>query len=367
LDHHTRERLVARVLSGRERLVLPDGGRDRVFWLRPPTPLDRHLAAEVHAEAARDAELHGLPGDDDVLALLRRSGLWTDKDDRDLATATENVETLKVALYRAAFRRRDRDAAREMLARTRALVAELRARRHQFDFKTASGAAAVARGRFLVGRCLLRPDGAPVWPDDDFWRDDSPLLDEALREHTRTRLSEPELRELARTEPWRSVWACRHSEGRVFGAPAAELTDEQRLLSVWSRLYDNAYEDPDCPPDEVVSDDDMFDGWMALRRREREKDTRKKRGEGLVGSDKVASMGEVFVVGARPQEAAAGHSPEDLAAIEELNDPEAAAVKAERMAALRRAGALHEHHMPDSRRDIAAQFAAGMRERARAK
>lgn len=365
MEHHARERHVARILCGSDRLVLSENGVFRPFWLRPVTPQDRYLASEVFAETAEEAELNGLLTDAEALSLLVDQGLWTDEDEKTLKTATDNIDNLKADMFRMALREREREVARSMLGRTRALQAELLARKHQFDFKTTTGVAAVARGRFLVGRCLLRDNKEPVWTGDSFWREESSLLDNAVQAFTRTRLSEAQLRELARNEPWRSIWSCRHSEGSVFGKPAAELSDEQRLLTVWSRLYDNSYEDPECPPDDVVNDDDMFDGWMIVRRRQREKDVRKRRAESTLENKKIAESGEVFIVGAMPGEAVVNHTPADIAAIEDMNDEQAAGTKAERMAAIKRAGAIHEHHLPDSRRDIAAQFAAGMRERAK--
>jgi hypothetical protein len=71
---------------------------------------------------------------------------------------------------------------------------------------------------------------------------------------------------VARTDPWRGVWAARRAEAGVFGKPACDLTDEQRSVVGWSLLYDGARECPDCPPDDVLTDDDAFDGWLIKRR-----------------------------------------------------------------------------------------------------
>jgi hypothetical protein len=143
----------------------------------------------------------------------------------------------------------------------------------------------------------------------------------------------------------------------VFGVPAAALTDEQRVLSVWSRVYDNAYEDPDCPPESVVSDDDMFDGWMILRRKERDEDMQKKRAHAALENEKIASSGEVFVAGAAPGRVTPSHSAEDRAGIESLNDAEARAAKAARLRYLQSRGVVHEADMPDSRREISMELA----------
>ena len=47
----------------------------------------------------------------------------------------------------------------------------------------------------------------------------------------------------------------------------------------FSRMYDGAYGSPECPPDKVIEDDDMFDGWLIDQRRTREKEQSVKRAE----------------------------------------------------------------------------------------
>jgi hypothetical protein len=357
-----RERLVYRILAGRDRLVLTtDAGRE-TFWVTSPTPLDRYGAAEVYDEALREAELDGLLSEDEVLGLLVNAGHWSASDEEELETARGNLDKLKIRLYKSGRRKRERDAAREMLARTRTLIGELLVRRHRFDDRTATWAATIARQRYLVGRCLLRTRGEPVWPREDFWRDCGPLLDQAVRMFQQQRPSEAELREAARTDPWRTIWACRH-EGSVFGRPAAELSDDQRALVSWTRLYDQCYEDPERPPDDVVCDDDAFDGWLLVKKQEREKTVTLTRTDAALENEQIANSGEVFIVGARPGEETGHLTEEDREEISGMMTAEAAALKNERMACLWRAGSVKESDMPDSQRTIQGQLAAMTRAR----
>ena len=58
----------------------------------------------------------------------------------------------------------------------------------------------------------------------------------------------------------------------MFGIPSCDLSDDQKSVILYSRMYDSAYESPDRPTDEVIEDNDMFDGWMAKGRREADKE-----------------------------------------------------------------------------------------------
>lgn len=350
-------------MCGRDRLRLAG----RTYWVLPPTPEDRYLAAEAYEDALQEAEEQGLMTGEEALDALRRNRLWTDEDQAQLDGLARDIENLKVDLFRQALNTHEAEMGRRALARAREVHSSLLCRRHSNDHQTAPGFASLVKARHLMGRCLAGADGVRVWSGDEYLDDSTSLLDKAVAAHGRLKLTEPQARELARTEPWRSIWACRHSEGSVFGVPSAHLTDDQRSLTVWSRLYDNAHEDPECPPEDVVADDDLFDGWMILRRRERDAEVKKKRAEAGLTNRKIAESGEVFVANAAPGAAFATHSRADLEAIESLNDTQAAGIKRERMAAIRRQGSVQEANMPDSKRDIARQMQERFLQQARGK
>jgi len=356
MEFAERELHVARILSGTTRLRLWDHGKQRLFLVRSPTPAERYASIEAAMEAVAEAGTEELWSENELLVFLHENGLWSDEKQKMFEQVEKDIETLKVKLYQMAFRSAELAVGRRMLKVAKAKQNELYAERHQYDHMTADGQAPLARMRYMVGCCLLRADGSQVWKNNEFMDSDDLLLDEAVNAFGKSRAGEAVLRELARSEPWRSIWSCRHSEGSVFGKPSAELSDEQRHLTVWSRVYDNAYEDSECPPDSVVSDDDMFDGWLILKRRERDKGMKNKQADNAL-NEKVAKSGEVFIINAMPEQAETSMTAEEVAAVHDLNDENAAAVKNRRMALLKQKGVVLEAEMPDSREKILAQMA----------
>lgn len=356
MEFTERELHVARILSGTTRLRLWDNGRLRLFIVRSPTPSERYSAIEAATAAVAEAGMEQLWSETELLAFLYENGFWSDDKQKMFDQIEKDIETLKVKLYQMAFRSAEQAVGRRMLLTAKAKQSELYAERHVYDHMTAEGQAPLARMRYMIGRCLLREDGSQVWKGDEFMESEEPLLDEAVNAYGKARLGEATLRELARTEPWRSIWSCRHSEGTVFGKPASELSDEQRHLTVWSRVYDNAYEDSECPPDSVVADDDMFDGWLILKRRERDKAMKTKRNDAGM-NEKIANAGEVFIINAAPESDQTSMTADEIAAVHDLNDEQAAAIKARRMAHLKQKGMVLEAEMPDSKEKILAQMA----------
>jgi hypothetical protein len=81
------------------------------------------------------------------------------------------------------------------------------------------------------------------------------------------------------------------------------MTTEQKAIVVWSSIYDNIGESPDCPHSTILDDDDMLDGWLIIQRQTREKDQKQKRGTEFTGNQKIAGAQEVYLPAQTEQDA----------------------------------------------------------------
>lgn len=345
MEDAQRERLLYRILSGRTRLVVAR----RCYWLRCPTALERNWAQEIYFETLESSRLEGVPDDEDILRELRRVRLWDDARQKLLDEIEKHIDQWRIKVYENLLRPKEQETARFYLNTARKKRQSLLLERHAWDSHSAQGVALLTRNRFLLARCLLHADNqTPVYPQFDHrdLPDTQPLLDEFLAEQYRQRPGEAELRELARTEPWRSIWTGRQAGAAVLDRPVCDWSEEQRLLVVWTRIYDSAQESHEPPEEGVVEDDDCFDGWMLTQKQKRDAD-RKNRESNLIGNDRIRQMGEVFV----PVSSA-----EEAALVEKLNSPDAARVKQDRLATIDRQGTVPEAMMPDSRIKIREQF-----------
>lgn len=343
-----RERLLSKIIAGRDRLILNNNGSKEYFWLINPSPIDRLIASDVYDEAIAESSLYELYTEEESIELLKIKGFWSDKEEEDLKTAIKNLDNLKVGLYKS-IRRRDREAAKEGINRTKRLITDLSNKKYKLASFTIEWYASSIRTKYLVGKCLLRKNGEHVWSNDDFLSDSSSLLDEAFRHFVVNKLNDSHIRDLSRNEPWRSIWTCKSIENSIFGIPASHLSDDQKAIIAWSRLYDSCYEDPQRPSDEVVNDDDMFDGWLIDKRREREAEIKKTKVESALSNEKIASANEVFILGSNPGEDTSGFTKDEIEEIEDMNSPEAASIKKMRMNEIMIQGELPECKMPDTK------------------
>lgn len=341
MDAARRELIVARLCAGSVRVTGPAG---RGYLVKRPTREQQYAAALLYDDVYRRSQLEGLFSDEEILDQLVRNELWDESREKLYSELPKQIEELKVRMYQAAFKASERSALAKYLGRAKDEFERLGRERGALGHLSCSGTAAVAKARYLVGVGLHTLGGKPVFPDDDdFWASDSSLLDDVMASYSRQRLGDGELREVSRTEPWRSLWGAHKVEGSVFGVPPADYTDEQRAVVSWSLLYDSVYSHPECPPDEVLDDDDLMDGWMILQRRERERRTAEGQGERMLGSDKVRGHQEVYLV---------AETVDDARKVIGLNDDFSKVVQKQRFDHLKSKGVVNELDMPDTNKRL---------------
>lgn len=241
---------------------------------------------ELYSEIYRKAKENGVLTDDQVLDFLKDQNLWDDEETKRLEVdIPKYIENCKVELYQATLDTERRETARKYINVAKKELIRIFGIRHSWDHLTCHGVASFAKWQFIIEQCTQKNGKAY-----DFSEIDQAKI---LSVINNAQLSESEFRELARNEPWTSIWAAR-KYGPLFDRPGTELTDDQKRLISLSCLYDNVYGHQDCPSDEVIEDDDMLDGWLILKRRESQKD--KNKNEILEKAGKNANAEEVFIV-----------------------------------------------------------------------
>lgn len=292
MDDVQREQCVCRIISASLRFR----HERNTYRIDLPTREERLDAALLYEDVYEQALLDGAYSDDGVKAMLVGQGMWSAADDKKEKELKDDIENLKVNLFHKYFKKGDREVIRGALANAKAQLSALRERRHQFDYVSASYIAGMARLKALVVAGLKTPCGRRVWGDDAYLNEHCPVVEAAVAAWCNARLGEADFRELARTEPWRSIWQSRAScASNVFGLPAADLSDDQRNLVGCSMLLDNVREHPETPSDEVIEDDDALDGWLLHHRREREREQAKRQAETVSGNQKIADAPEQFL------------------------------------------------------------------------
>lgn len=316
LPPHERELLVYRIVCGYLRLKIDD----KTIKVKSPSNRLRYEAQEVYQEYYNRAKETGVQEE------YYHLSEWTSSNEKKLEELKISIEDCKIDLYNAAFKDMESIIVRGRLEALKLEQATLFSKKNSFSYLTCDGIASHAKRLFIIEKCSYFDGKKCDWNEISLTK-----VFNYCNEHY---IIEEVYRELARTEPWGSLWRTRPR--------FKELTEEQKFLILWSQQYDSIFKHPDCPPDEIVSDDDMLDGWIALKRRERDG----KQNQGIIkdrlSNGKIMDSGEVYVV----MDPDISHE-RQTKAVESMNSPEASRIKQQRLALIKEKGEVRESEMPD--------------------
>lgn len=310
---HEREFFVSRIMSG----LLKYEKDDLILFMHPLDAGQYYEAQEVFQKTYREALSEGIMTEEECLLMLVEHGLWNDEKQETMDGIEKDMETLKIEVFEAYFKESVKNAAKDLLNKAKIKYSELHDERHSYDFVTCLGVSTFARFNWIIENTTKHLDGSMC-----DWEEIS--MQDVLMHFQKSQIPEDDFRELARSEPWRTMWSTGKANGQLFDKPGVELTVEQRTLMAWSGLYDSVQESPEAPPDELIEDNDALDGWLLVQKRNRERDKAKEQAESQF-SDKTMNADEVIVFGDRDKVSA-------------LNTPESKWTKAQRMKQLDEAG-----------------------------
>lgn len=341
-----KEALISRISSGYLRCRLKHDGSTILLKLFSPNADAQYIASEVYEDSYRIAKSAGAISKEDALQYLVDLGVWGVSLADELKTLTTKMDDLKLELYNNAYKSNARTTIRQAIKATYKRMDELESIKSQFDYVTAEGIATFTKSSYLILCGIRKGNGERLFADDDDLLIQEDKLTEKIIKFCSTRfIDESEYRELARGEPWNSLYGIAAGTGTIFGKHGIDLTIEQRSLLFWSKVYQNISEHPDSPHRTVIDDDWMLDGWIIKQHRKNEADKKKKVGEEQIsGNQKIAGAAEVFI----PVDTWEDAKELDMA----INTPEARAIIKQRAKFLQGRGEVKESELPDVSRQI---------------
>ena len=301
MKQHEREYFVSQIRAGIV-YVVEDQITLKIFNPTIEQQLESSLIFDrSYSEAYRDEVMN----QDDMLEWMVEQGVWSKKEDDRIEGLKKDIERCQIEIYNA---RNNRDKAEHIRIYIRAgeeQLVGLLSQQLEYYNNTIEGIANTEKAQWLIEHCTFL-DGQPY----DFAE---MSISYVYSSHRETLLQGGEIRELARNEPWKSLWMTRNDTGcdLFLDAKHRILNDNQKNLIVWSQMYDNIQESMDCPSNDVINDDDMLDGWFIVQSKKRDKERIESEFENSTKSDKIKNSDEVFVM--------AG-SQADVGRIESMND-----------------------------------------------
>lgn len=315
-------KIIYEIILGYKNIIIDDVK----FKIIAPSILNLVDSEEVYDESFNESLKEGLFDEDQYLKYLQDNEFWSVEEEKRLMDIPKEIDDFKVALHDNIGRSNTRKILKDKLQDVRDEIKELFNKKYKFNYLSAEGIATLAKMNFLVTQTTI--SSFPLLIDEY-----NPFFDKIISWRNNNKISEKQIREVARSEDWRTYW----DSGEPFKKSSVELTEEQRTLICISKMYDNIRECPDCPSSDIVEDDDTLDGWLIKQRRKREGEQNQNELE-----DKVAGVrGNMIFIPAETQA--------DADKINNLNSPLSKAIKNQRQTILMKRGEVAEQDFPDAR------------------
>lgn len=255
-----------------------------------PAPDLLYEVAEVQAQAYEDNLFKEWLTEAEVRAIAMKQGILDPEVEVKLKNCEKTIEDKKIELYETCLT--DPVAHKEVkaiLGKVKTFQSKLLAQKHAYDHMTLEGNAEYLSQCYLFANLIHDDKKQRLWAS--YEASDASLLQKVMSEYRSHSLNTEQLREIARTDPWKNLWSAQKQN--VF--PKGIENDDQRTVVLYSQMYDSIQAHPECPADELVKNDDILDGWLAKNRRKAEQDRMTKQVEDVIPGNIKDGAGEVFV------------------------------------------------------------------------
>jgi hypothetical protein len=333
MKQHEREFFISTIRSGKTFL------KDSLI-VHSPTIDQLVESCQKYNEAYEQALNDGLMTEDDMSSWMKEHYLWTSFHENKLEEIKKKVENLKVDIYDA---RQDPKLAKRIRSSIREaediLSEQLLQKNYNYQ-NTCEGFASTEKTSWLIQNLTFKHNQPYDFSDIP--------LQTIVEQWYMSFLPDSKCRELARNEPWKSLWIIREkSQLQLFANTGlTELNYNQKNLIVWSQMYDNIQESLDCPSKDVIEDDDMLDGWFIVQNRKREKEKIEKEFENSTKNTKIKGASEVFIM---------AKDPEKAKNIQNMNSQQAKAIIDQRSKIIESKGTVGQEEFADEKMKIHTQ------------
>lgn len=336
MKQHEREFFISRIRSGKTNIII---NNDKITII-PPTLDLLQESCEIFNEIYEKSYNDGIMTEEDNENWMIEAELWNKEEDEKIKGYNKDIERLKIEIYNARNNYSLKEKIRLYLRAGEKQLLELQNKKNQYYFNTCEGVAAAEKTAFIIKNTAFIKNSIC-----DF---DKISLTFLIDRYHNTYLKEYEIRELARTEPWKSLWIIRENCGyKLFCNPEnTDLTYNQKNLIIWSQMYDNIQESLDCPTKEVIEDDDLLDGWFIIQGKKRDKEKSEQDFENSVKSNKIKNASEIFVMAPNQKE---------KERIDNMNNVHSSMIKKQRFAVIQKQGKAEQHNFEDERLKIVTQ------------
>jgi hypothetical protein len=344
MKHHEREFFISMIRFGGLYIE-----KDNLTLLVKPLTIEQsYKASIIYNKAYEQAIIDEIMSEDEINDWMLQNGLWSKVHDNKTEGLKKDLEKLKIEIYNNRNDSKLRERIRLYIrAGEKQMLEHLREKSIYYQ-NSREGYALSEKISWIIKNS--------TYCDDKLYDFKDVSLSYIVDEWQSSVLSEGIIRELAREEPWKSLWSIKSNgiKKLFYNEDNQELTLNQKNLVIWSQIYDNIQESMDCPNDDVIKDDDLLDGWFLIQAKKREKEKLEKDFESGTRNDKIKNAGEVYVV-------VDPNDKDSISKVDSMNDSVSQLIKKQRFEVINQKNGAYQHDFADEKQKMQMQITNQMR------
>jgi hypothetical protein len=277
MDSREIEKYIVDIMSGERIITLANGN---IFIFRNPTLFEKTHAHYIYEQSLKDYKSQGMQSSEDLINIAKESNEWTDVDSSYMDKFDEIIDFAKKQIDQA-IGVGQKKRIEKQISKAKDKRKIIASRYHYLTSHGIEQQAIEDKIRMMIRHVTERIDRTPLWStQNDFDNEtDYGLLTELVGMYLSDdlNLEIKDIREIARSAQWRIRWGAGKDDLKtLFGVDVRDLSDIQFSLMYWSQVYDSVYMSMDCPPDNIIEDDDKLDMWLKDREKEQSQQRRNK-------------------------------------------------------------------------------------------
>ena len=232
---------------------------------------------------------------DELEELLINLNLINPYDEIEISKLKKDIDDLKLQAYKSFYKTKELQQIKKIIRLTESVMIKLSLNKSKWDQYSCEGSASYARWSWLIENSVYNRDGSKfIWDKVD--------VNTLMQHYEKNAISTSEFRYIARNDPWRSMWSVGKKQNSIFDKPSTQLTRDQIFLSSFSSMYDNVFEHPETPPEDIINDDDCLDGWFIEQRKKQDQNKKEQSANNILQNSKIANSKEIYIVADSPEE-----------------------------------------------------------------
>lgn len=220
---------------------------------------------------------------------LLMNNIWNKSKEEELDKNSKFLEDTKIDLYLNFHTKSKRDNLKKRINMLNQNIQKMTIEKNSMNHLGIEEHAVSIKNEFIIMNTIYYQDKLVFEnPEKDDY--DNQKLQSFIREIVDHTLSIDSLRELAKSEIWKS-YAATANLNKDF----IDINDDYRHLVSLFKMYDNIKQHPDCPAEEIINDDDALDGWFLYQNRKAQKEKKKNAVLDKFGGN-IKNAQEVFLI-----------------------------------------------------------------------